>query len=209
MAYDDSADELEKRGVALAQSGDYAQARRLFQQALPLRHEPLRRAQVLQNIGLTYAKEGNTGAAIATYKEILETPGLQDTWEGVSFHGRVTGYISRLEGRPVPGWSNLISLFAAYSTGAAFGAVLGASALSGTDLRYGGAVTGAVVGFFLFARAAAGVWPGLAATVGFGNLLLTAYMLLESDIQKGLPILAILILMPLGLFMLSSIRRER
>jgi hypothetical protein len=65
------------------------------------------------------------------------------------------------------------------------------------DLRYGGAVLGAFLGFFLFARIAAAVGPGISLIAGVVCTAFTAYVLLVDDLALGLSVLGILVLTPL------------
>jgi hypothetical protein len=86
---------LERRGIQLTEQGHYAEARSFFERVLPMRAEPLCRAQVLQNIMLTYIKEGNRARAMETGQDILEVFGLTETPEGTELHGEIVGRFNR------------------------------------------------------------------------------------------------------------------
>jgi hypothetical protein len=94
---DGSGSVSEAQGVELAQQGQYAAARHIFQEVLSTKTVPLHRGQVLRNIGLTYEREGNKDEAIRVYQEILAVPGLCDTIEGVYLHGQIRGHGHQLE----------------------------------------------------------------------------------------------------------------
>jgi tetratricopeptide (TPR) repeat protein len=220
MTHNGSSSELERRGLALAEQGRYAEARSLFERVLPTKVMPLHRAQVLRNIMLTYDREGNKARAIETCQEILEIPGLCDTTDGVFLHGQITGYVRHSQGRSFWTSRSFSAVFAAYSAGAAMGAVLG-SKVQGSgftllgqavdqDLRYGGAALGALLGFFLFARIAASAGPAMSLIGGIACSGLTAYVLLAGDKTLGFSVLGILVLTPLFLSsLMSALLRNR
>jgi len=207
MPSGEDSSELEARGVELAQEGQYAEARSIFEQVLPTKSVPLHRGQVLRNIGLAWEREGNKEEAIRAYQRILEVPGLCDTNEGVYLHGQITGHIRRMQGGSVWGATSVYALFAGYCTGAAIGAALGSKALGAgrtifgraveQDLRYGGACLGAFLGVFLISRIAAVAGPALSWLGGIACAGLTTYILLEENVKLGLLILANLVLLPL------------
>jgi hypothetical protein len=144
MSGEDPNRALEARGVELARQGQYAEARGLFEQVLPNKADPLHRAQVLRNIGLSYEREGNKVEAIRVYQQILEVPGLWDTNEGVSLHGQITGHVNRLQGRSV--WSGVnVGVYALFAS-TPLGALIGGQMSHHTPI---GIALGAVVGFFL------------------------------------------------------------
>ena len=179
--------------------------RYFFEQVLPMRSEPLRRARVLSNIMLTYEREGNKGKTVAVCRKILDIPGLQETFAGIRLHREVAGQLALLEGRPISVWGGPVGLFAAYFSGAALGAALGPKAygIGGTlfcdliastalcqlikrslineDPRYGGAGVGAFLGVILFSRIAIATGPALSGIAGIGCFFLTAYILLEKN----------------------------
>jgi hypothetical protein len=198
MTQGNSTYELEQRGVDLANKGQYTEARELFKQALPMKSEPLQHGEVLRNIMFTYREEGNTNAAIATCKEILAIPGLSDTMKGTLLHGQIAGELARLEGSPpVLAIHHLSALFAAYFSGAALGAAIGWKMLG--DIRYTGAYVGAFLGFFLLTRTTASVSSAMSIIMGISCFLVTAYILFENGINKGLPTMVLLTLLPIVL----------
>jgi hypothetical protein len=220
MADNESLSDLERRGVELAKQGQYAEARSIFEHVLTTKTVPLHRAQVLQNIMLTYDREGDIARAIETAHEILAIPGLWDTTDGVFLHSQITGYVRHSQGRSFWTSHSFSALFAAYFGSASIGAVLGSEVqglgytLLGQavdqDLRYGGALLGAVLGFFLFARIATAAGTAMSLILGIACTALTAYVLLEEDLTLGFAFLGILMLTPLLLGgVLSAMLRNR
>lgn len=216
MHNDSSKNELEAYGVELAGQGKYAEAREIFQKVLATKTVPLHQAQVLRNIGLTYEREGEIVKAVEIYEQLLETPGLCDSNDGVYIHGQITGHLRRLQGGSFWSSSKIYSLFAAYWTGAATGAALGTKAHGigftiigeavNQDLRYGGAALGAIIGIFIYSRIFALSGPILSWLGGIISAILVAYILISGNLMIGLFILSFLIIIPFFIKALMSAR---
>jgi hypothetical protein len=202
-------DDMERRGLDLAAREQYAAARALFEQVLPQRTTSQQRAQVLQNIMLTYEHEGNTAHAIEICRDILAIPGLGDTVEGILLRGQIRAHITRLQGGSIWKASGISTVFAALSAGAALGAALGTKVHGSgytifgqpvdQGLRYGGALLGAWLGVFLFLRPAAAAGPTMSLIAGLACTALTTYVLLQDNITVGLATLGMIVLPPIFL----------
>lgn len=208
--------DLEKLGVELAEQGQYAKARNIFERILTTKTVPLHKAQVLRSIMLTYDKEGNKAAAIETANEILSIPDLCNTNHGIYLHGQITGYLRRLQRSSIWSSPNFLISFAAYCSGASLGAIFGSKIqltshmLSSLkvfqDLRYIGACLGALVGLFFLNRLAAQSGRSLCIICGVIGIASTAYLLLQNDLLLGLIfLLGILVVIPVLLQVIFSV----
>jgi hypothetical protein len=143
---------------------------------------------------------------------IIDSHRLYETNEGAILRGEFSGHIARLQGVPISR-SPIFSLLGAYLSGAALGAVLGAQVqiqsanIHGpilTDLRYGGAALGALLGIGLF-RSLFSLYPVLGIIVGFLNLGVLYYILTATDFRIGLTVLAMILFIPvMGLLYVLS-----
>ena len=62
---------IEEEGIEKTKISDWRSARILFKHALSLDMSPLRRAEILANVALTYLREGNTDLAYSTAEEAM------------------------------------------------------------------------------------------------------------------------------------------
>jgi hypothetical protein len=90
-------EELERRGIELAKSAHYSEARAVFERVLPTRTVPLHRGQVLQNIMLTYLGDDRRDLAENVARKILDLPGISDNREGAKLIADIQAF---LEGAP-------------------------------------------------------------------------------------------------------------
>ncbi|MGH8548087.1 MAG: hypothetical protein ACRERU_05710 [Methylococcales bacterium] len=119
--------EMEKHAIEMANQGRFSEARKIFLEVIPMKTNPLHRAEVMRNVMLTFDKEGNKDDAIATGREIPGIPELCSCLEGEILFYEISARISALEGVPlVERRHALIALLTAWFTGSAMGAAIGA-----------------------------------------------------------------------------------
>lgn len=177
---------------------DWRGARRCLEELLPLVPSPLARAVVQADIMETYVRENDPGRALAAgaaASETLREHGLNQTPRGAKLLARVEERARTL--REGPATVPRGAAVAAYLLGAAAGAVVGSffvtSAPPGpTDLRYGGAGIGGIVGVLVLLRPLTNAGPALAGTVCLAAAALLVTMLTAPGAWPGLGVLAIL-----------------
>ena len=215
------ADEIENRGFEFLRQGNWREARGCFEEMLALPLSPIRRVKVLRNVMGAYEKDGMREQAVVAGRqalEVIESNRLYETNGGALLRGEIKSHLLRIQGVPV---SRLpaFTLLAAYFSGAAIGAAIGSQIvvhsvnIEGpviTDVRYGGAGLGAVLGFFLLDRMFSLVHPTLSTVVGLLNLGLLCSFLFEHDFKKGAVTLSFILLLPaFGYFAVRSYLRGR
>lgn len=207
MDTEERADEIEKRGFDYLQQERWREARECFDEMLTLPLSPIRQVKVLRNILGTYEKEGMRDEAIRTGEKALDIIETYNLWyesnEGPMLRGSIRGHLGRLKGEPAT-----IAVFSAYLTGAAIGAAIGTKIqvesvnIYGpvlTDLRYGGAGVGALLGLLLFLPLFR-MSTTLSAIGGILNLGLLFYILTANDFKMGIAVFAVILLVPVALF---------
>ena len=213
MNTEERADEIEKRGFDYLQQESWREARECFDEMLTLPLSPIRQVKVLRNILGAYEKEGMRDEAIRTGEKALDIIETYNLWyesnEGAMLRGSIRGHLSRLKGEPANVALGMpIAVFSAYLTGAAIGAAIGTKIqvesvnIYGpvlTDLRYGGAGVGALLGFFLLLPLFR-MSTTLSAIGGILNLGLLFYILTANDFKIGIAVFALILLVPIALF---------
>ncbi len=201
-------EDLDQQAIKLAEAGNYAAARQVWEEALRLDLTSRFRVGVLKNVMGTHMQEKNTLEAIAWGEKALEvigTSGLDRTQEGRSLHAGLSGHLARL-GSP---FRTATALAAAWITGASIGAAIGSKLnvhstdLHGpilTDLRYGGAALGAVVGLGLLRGILLAFPMWFSIIAGVVNSYLVFVTLLEMNHAKGVPILVVVFVLPICIF---------
>jgi hypothetical protein len=197
------AGDIFSRASALRRERRWAEARACYEQLLSLDLSPMDRAKMLANIAQMFEEEGATAEAVRTAEEVLqvvERYGLAESSEGIHLRGFMTGRLRRLRGEAVP-WQLYIRILAPYIIGAAIGATIGAQIQINTlgfdamplltDVRYGGACIGAVVGFFTLAPLAAR-YSGIALVGAVLSVIALGYFLFENSVGKGAVTLSVL-----------------
>lgn len=209
------ADEIEQRGFSYLEQERWPEARESFEEMMRLPITPLRQVKVLRNIMGVYEKEGLREDAIRTGREALNIIESHDLWhkgvEGAMLRGSINGHLARLTGAPTAVALGLpVAVSSAYISGAAWGALLGSKIevnsinIYGpvlTDLRYGGAAIGAILGLVLFTGLLRKGGAGISAMVGIGNLALLLYILTANDFKLGALVLAFILILPFMLFL--------
>jgi tetratricopeptide (TPR) repeat protein len=207
------ADEIEGRGFDYLREERWSDARECFEEMLTLPLSPMCQAKVLENIMGTYDKEGMRDEAIRTGEKALDIIENHNLWhasnDGAILRGRITGHLARLRREPTTAALDLpIAVLAAYFTGAAVGAAIGAQIqvesvnIRGpvlTDLRYGGAGIGALFGLWLLVPLFR-MRPILSVITGLFNLGVLFYILTSNDFKQGIAVFGLVLLIPVGLF---------
>ncbi len=180
---------------------------------LTLHLSPMRQVKVLINILGTYEREGMLEEAVRTGEKALDIIETYNLWhesnEGAMLRGSIRGHLARLKGEPaIAALGMPIAVFSAYISGAAIGAAIGTQVqveslnIYGpllTDLRYGGAGIGALLGLLLFLpmfRMNA-ILSTIGAIFNFGLLF---YILTANDLKLGAVVFAVILLVPVAFF---------
>lgn len=214
MNTEERADEIEKRGFDYLQQERWREARECFFEMLMPSLSPMRQVKVFRNILGTYEKEGMRSEAIHTGERALDIIETYNLWyesnEGAMLRGSIRGHLSRLKGEPATAIFDMpIVFFSVYFTGAAIGAAIGTQIqvesvnIYGpvlTDLRYGGAGVGALLGLLLFPPLFR-MNAILSAIGGIVNLGLLFYILTANDFKIGIAVFAVILLVPVALLL--------
>jgi hypothetical protein len=212
MPDDIKADELEREAFVHIHAERWADARQCFENMLDLSLSPLRQVRTLRNIQVAYLREGMNSEAIAPGKRAIEIINRYDlvhaSNEAAMLSGEIVGVTDKLEGKRSHGLPLLVSFAGAYITGAALGAVAGSHIqtmsrnIHGpvlTDLRYGGAVGGAIMGLLILSPLAKRM-PILSGLAAFVSLCILFRVLTENTLEPGLEIMGLVLLVVPGLF---------
>ncbi len=221
---EESISELEERAATHRRNEKWREARLCYEKMIRLGLPPLDEAKMLANIMQMYEKEGDTEAAINAGMqalELIQNYRLYETMEGVHLRGFLNGSLRRLRGQPFD-WLPMATILLANALGAVLGAWIGSGieyeglTIHGpawTDLRYGGAGIGGILGWLLLLRPLSHMTPyfgvPLTALAACLNVLALCYLLMQKDPLLGLLVTPIALAPSAIVFAAGFLRRKK
>lgn len=196
-------DELAQQASSARESRNWHEAAECYEKMLALELTQFDRAKMLANLMQMQEKDGRIEKAIRSGEQALQLVqeySLYQSMEGAHLRGFLTGALARLKGEPFPR-RPIVPLLSAYLLGALLGAYFGSKiqyqgiTIRGeewTDLRYGGAWIGSVLGWLLLTRVLYALPIPILAIASVVNLAVLCLILTSTSVKLG--ILAIVVL---------------